>query len=422
MESIAPVSSEPAEKRRTAERPAEAHFHALEQRIPGFGGYFFDYAGNLVVNLTDLGQAAVSARLLVPVLEGWRQRMPAERRRDLDAGRVITRSANYSFSQLAVWRDLVTEYILTEIPGLVFNDLDETANLVVIGVEANAIAAARAAIPQLLQSLRIPEAAVRIEESTALRLESSLSDHFSPQVGGIRVENSYHPGQGCSIGFLATLEGRRVFITASHCSGLDYALDDGTFHQPSAPNGPFVGTEFRDPGFRSCGFLSRRVCRDSDATAVEYPLLYSPEFTRPGRIARTTTFGGPGRPATGSTTIYSEQPTWQLTGKATGIAVNTLVDKVGQRTGWTFGWVRQTCIDFSEGGNRVLRCQHTADYGSQQGDSGAPVLWIHSFQQSTAQLAGTHQGSTSNSVCADCAVFSPIEGIDQDLGVTQILP
>jgi hypothetical protein len=404
-------------------RPDEEHFQKLAQAIPGFGGYHMDDSGNLVVYLTDLGQSEHARGLLLPVLRAWQADLPPDGRFIRGGGQIVVRKGNFRFDKLAFWRDLVTEHLLTEIPGLVFTDAQESANLVVIGALRERLPEVRAVLPGRLAALGIPQEAVRLEESVFPKQEKELTDQFRPIIGGIHLDYSIYGSylSSCTLGFVAVIDGVDVFVTAAHCSNSKFAKDDTEYHQNSFfVGGNSIGFEWRDPGYRSCGFLSSRVCRDSDANAVSItPGIW---FNR-GRIARTTFWGGPGRPASGSLTIDDAQPTWVVTGKITDTKEGDTVDKVGRTTGWTYGFVKHSCVDFSQGGDRVLRCQHLADYGSQGGDSGSPVFRITSFTNSTAQIQGTHWGGgASTSKCADCAVFSSIKGIDADLGTTTVTP
>jgi hypothetical protein len=89
-------------------RPGEAGFFALAERIPGFGGYAFDADGNLVAFIkgrTTAGDAA--ARVLLSRLLD--RRRPGLGRQ---GGAVVLRTADFTFEELASWRDRLTDSLL----------------------------------------------------------------------------------------------------------------------------------------------------------------------------------------------------------------------------------------------------------------------------------------------------------------------
>jgi hypothetical protein len=418
MDATLSAANSNANARAFEARPEETHFHRLAGQVPGYGGHHFDEDGNLIVVLTDLGQSQRARAALAPVLRGFQADLPVDKRPERAGGQVIIREGRFSFEQLAPWRDKVSEHLLGTQPGLIFTDLDESGNRVVIGVEADRLAEFRNVLPGHVRALGIPAEAVEIVPAVRPVKEQQLTDQIRPIVGGLHIDmvNQGSFLGSCTMGFVATLSGTTVMFTNSHCSASIYALDTTEFYQIWPTQ---IGTEWRDPGFRSCGFLSSNKCRDSDATAVA---LNWSTWSNRGRLARTTFWGGPGRPATGSLTIDSSQPDWVITGKV-GTSEGNIVDKVGRTTGWTYGTVRHTCVDYSEGYRLILRCQHLADYGSNPGDSGSPVFRITSFGNSTVQLQGIHHsGNAVTSKCSNCAVFSPIGGIDSDFGTTTVTP
>jgi hypothetical protein len=400
-------------------RADEVHFHRLAAQIPGYGGHFFDESGNLVVHVTDLAQSARARAVLAPVLQEWRAEL-LDVRPGRKNGEVVVRRGDFSFEQLAGWRDVVSDKILGGVPGVIFNDLSESSNRVVIGVEREQLAEMRAMLIPHLEQLGVPAEGVEIVGATRPVQEQQLTDYVRPLVGGLQVEWSIWGSylNTCTMGFLAQRSGVDVMVTNSHCSYTQWAKDDTEYHQNVFP-GNTIGMEWHDPGFRSCGFLSVNKCRDADANLVAInPGVW---FNR-GRLARTTYWGGPGRPATGSLTIDSSQPTWVSTGKV-GTSEGNEVDKVGRTTGWTFGYVRHSCVDYTLAYRTILRCQQLADYGSAGGDSGSPVFRITSFSNSTAQLQGIHWGGNAQtSKCDNCAVFSSIGGIEADLGSLYVVP
>jgi hypothetical protein len=67
------------------------------------------------------------------------------------------------------------------------------------------------------------------------------------------------------------------------------------------------------------------------------------------------------------------------------------VEKMGKKTGWTFGNVTQTNVDISISGSNIrMLSQIKADYGSSGGDSGSPVFEI--LSDKNVSLLGIHWG------------------------------
>jgi hypothetical protein len=88
------------------------------------------------------------------------------------------------------------------------------------------------------------------------------------------------------------------------------------------------------------------------------------------------------------------------------------VDKVGPFSGWTFGYVANTCAIIEFDPTHDLLCQVTANYGSREGDSGAPVfIW---YNDNTVYIAGVHAGRGGSGN----AFFSKFVEIAWDLGVS----
>lgn len=87
----------------SSQYPEERPFREVAQRLPGFGGWFFDtVSGNLVVYLTDLEEAD-SAKALI--MSRFSRRL-SERRRTYPEAGVVVRKADYAWLQLSEWRDL----------------------------------------------------------------------------------------------------------------------------------------------------------------------------------------------------------------------------------------------------------------------------------------------------------------------------
>jgi hypothetical protein len=215
---------------------------------------------------------------------------------------------------------------------------------------------------------------------------STLTDRVRPLEGGIETD-FYRQSDGfyygCSLGFLAYRNQQRVLITASHCS-IEFGAPDGTgYYQPVVEAGNYAGAEIADPAYTTAQMCddpdqpgTSRPCRDSDALAA---LLATDVTWSLGKIAKPTGTGTFSYTDPGSTTIDAAQPQLTITAKGSFPDANMILDKIGMTTGWTYGYVAQTCVnlrapELSQGIIVVLRCQDLVEATAQAGDSGAPVF------------------------------------------------
>ena len=216
----------------------------------------------------------------------------------------------------------------------------------------------------------------------------------------------------CTLGFHAILGGDLGFVTNSHCSTSQGAVDDTLYHQPNNfLSEDIIGIEIVDPGFRDC-FCAPQIgclatCRQSDSN-FSLSLDHDADL---GFIAR---------PA-----LDAEE--WDGVSKFRIIDKMSLsfsgkrVTKVGQKTGRTAGTVRFTGMRIHTGGLRFLENQVLADYEHVQGDSGGPVI-IEArppFNPNSAFLAGIHNGGIPTPL-GFLGVFSPIQGVEADLGTLNV--
>lgn len=142
-------------------------------------------------------------------------------------------------------------------------------------------------------------------------------------------------------------------------------------------------------------------CRDSDATSMGVSVGI--DF---GYIARTMSW-------TGSTEIDPANPRFRIVGEFTESVEGTIVDKVGWRTGWTWGSITKSCSDRNFKGYKRLICQDLASYKSDGGDSGAPVFrW--NFDD-TVRLYGVTLGQTKDGD----SILSPIYRVQMEQGPLQ---
>jgi hypothetical protein len=394
-------------------RPIEQHFAQLGRDVSGFGGYYYDRDGNLVAYVTDRAQEARAKAILEPVLRG---RRAGGRERRSRRPEVMIRLGQYGFSQLAGWRDRVSDELMNT-DGVVHLDADEVRNRITVGLDRARFAAMRQTVEAMLTRAGVPLESVVFEEADPSwygaadpgYLEpASLQTYQGPLQGGVQIAN----GSGyCTLGFNAVLNGVAVFMTNSHCTSTYWGRDYTVFTQPDIYD-PIVGQEYADYSGKSCGFLSPNKCRYADVAAIRVLGGVSTHF---GRIARTTYYAY-GRGNSGSLTIDQNNPHFIITAKAQYPVTGEYMDKVGRTTGWTYGEVSRTCVERRLGNGKVLRCQDYAKYGSQRGDSGSPVFkWNF---DNTVTLYGIHWGSATDT---NEAMFSSVYNIERDLGTISVV-
>ena len=386
-------------------RVGENAFRTLAGQVPAFAGFYFTQQDDVVVHLTDVRHVPAMRAAMKSMLTNMAAE-PGNGR--LEAVHIIFQTVDYSFDQLAEWREQIEEPLFA-LDGVVMLDLDERLNQLTVGVEAPSD---QERVSELLNRYGIPAAAVRVEVTGTIVPTSTLSNPIRPLQGGLRISSA---AGGCTFGFNAILGGQNVFLTNSHCSTRSWDLDYGRFYQPFSSSTYDVGYEYKDPNGKSCGFLSRNVCRHADVAAV----LINPGIsTGLGFIARTR-FSAYGIGGIGSTEIDPSNPRFRIDSTDVYPELNEQVHKIGHETGWTTGTVTGTCIDtkVSYRSNSRLRCQYLANYGSANGDSGSPIF--KPSGSSTVTLQGIHWARVTT---GGDAVFSPWGGVQLDLGTMQVLP
>lgn len=190
----------------------------------------------------------------------------------------------------------------------------------------------------------------------------SLLGTVRPLRGAVRISKA--TGGGCSIGFVADYDGRRIFTTASHCGNNTTYLDGTEWHQPEAVNyTKFVGRESNDPSSNVYNARYSDIAFNGVASGVASSLGY---------ISRTTGGAITGAFARGSTDIdpYAEQI--RIMGEGSLVEANYF-EKIGSRTGWTRGKSARPCQNVSQYG-RTFYCSTWVSAGADHGDSGSPVF------------------------------------------------
>jgi hypothetical protein len=396
----------------------------LSDRIPGFAGYYFDESDELVVRLTDLSRAE-QAR--TAVAERMRFVLPEFASGLRDPGSLRVEPATFSFLDLAYWHHVLTDE-LGRVEGVVWSDVDEVENRVVVGVEPEHLSAASLAIAGLFGTVGVPPDAVTfiasdvptldvgpsaplISARSAVRSPTTLLGHQRPLQGGYKVVYKDQAGGSfnCSIGFVTMYNGQPAFVTASHCSRKFGEADNTPYAQPyfSAFDDFTVGTEAHDPDWFHCNWLKK--CRMTDTNIVSFVGSYSD--IDHGRVARTLH-------SNGSKDVDQQNPYFTIAGQMPESIVGQEVHKMGQATGWTVGEVTRTCLTSyisHDGGTVRVNCTDEATYHRGSGDSGAPIFLR--WSDTHVYLYGIHHAGNSTH-----AFFSRMARVQEDLGGVTIRP
>ena len=384
----------------------------MAQMVPGIGGMFFDENRDLNVYMVGVeqrpeameGQKARIAEALTVVLgkgflgKGKDSRPgPLGQTRPVQSPQIKIIKGRYDISQLSKWRPRVDQAL--DAPGVVLTDLDERQNRLKVGIEPGA---SREQVEARLRELGVPLEMVTIEETKPITPFATVRDMSRPVTGGVQIDSTVR----CTLGFNAVRNNIPGFVTNSHCTIIQGAVEGTQFFQPSAFDN--IGYETADPVYFTGGVCpTGRRCRYSDSAFVRH---YDPAISGFPNIARTTVW-------TGSITINSTNPTFQIVSETAAPISGTILDKVGRTTGWTFGQVIGTCENTNVLNtditllcqNRVSRTSGTNKI-SDFGDSGSPVFrWPGSNDVS---LYGILWGGNGD----DQFVFSSMGRIEQELG------
>jgi hypothetical protein len=308
------------------------------------------------------------------------------------------------------------------IPRVVFTDIDERRNRLLVAVED---AATQARVEAALVQMNVPREAVIIEFRGPIEdlSHQTLSSNVRPMQGGLLIyfqttDGTYVP---CSLGPNArgSVTGAEYFITASHCSRRrGDGRDDTPFFQYDPTNNQFqpIGIEIWDPSYFGKETDSRcpdnARCRYSDATLVEYT-IHAADVAF-GYIARTTSSS---RLTAGSTEISHTAPRFTIIGEYYYPIDGEPLEKIGYASGWTWGGVRaaNSCVNVPRLNppDLVYICQAVVDSFAARGDSGAPVFsWVGG---NDVNVIGTLLGQLRDDTSTHY-VFSPMSGIVTDLG------
>lgn len=377
----------------------DQRFEQLARVVPGFAGVGFDENHVLVVHLTAIGSALQAAAPVEALLKSLG--------RD-DAAALVSsmtvQPATYDFLQLAQWRRAILRY--PDVRGITKSDVDERNNKInLAGSDAGTVAELTA----IARELKIPDSAITINVEPPVIPDAQLTDTYRPMYASLHIYLG--GGNECTMWALALLEdinqhvdSTDVYaITNSHCTdsvgvvtGQIFCQNDCTVREgyevadPARwvyPNDPFIGSQ------SSC--LSGYKCRYSDAALFKID-------------SASIWHGTMGVTCTGLTLCDSYTIKNTIT-PLYGDDVRT----VGAASGYRAGYVQNTCVDRVQGGtNTDLLCQYEADYHSESGDSGKPVVTLcpTCSGYNPVELEGINWGHNPS-----YAMFSPATMVSNEL-------
>ena len=273
----------------------------------------------------------------------------------------------------------------------------------------------------LISSLGIPADAIVTDIREPAQLLSSLDEYIRPAIGGLHIEKTGDPGNYCTMGLNITYNGNAAIATAGHCSQRpDVSADSTPYLQPSEAIYPVtLAVETVEASVFSASRDSRcpvnsNLCKWSDFSINYVTDNVSQALSAVGRVARPFA-----RTRVDSSLTFDPGHPFLITNKVLFPFVGDTVDKIGARTGWTYGVVTAACETENAGFSDYYICNHRAALGVGGGDSGAGVF-VYKANGDSLNWAGQVWGGVDpipgktrryNSV-----YFSPVNNIQSELG------
>lgn len=391
-------------------------------QIPEYGGSYIDESEQLNILVTGKTQKSAQAQEALKT-EITNALMEVERKyggstENLSkAGRATLKEAQYSFKQLNDWKTQIRYELMGN--GVNAISIKDEAGKILIKVSSNE---KESILTQIKTNLRIDLDAIIVDDDNVIssipnllmdNVQNKLSDTcYSIRDNALKCDNGklmtgtpiYTPQDNnsykdCSIGLVAELNGRKGFISASHCSKTMYNLDGDNFlhREYSGANNPIFGDriakEARDPKTNigsSCVKNSRQYpCRFSEtmfATFNEDNELVAKKI----QLGSISTFIG------GTGLSIDKVDDVKIVGAETNLILNQVKDyrRIGMITGGTYGYkLEDNCEDRLADSNtstpHVLLC-HLVFRGidAQSGDSGGLIYTSSLFNGYEALVVG----------------------------------
>jgi hypothetical protein len=257
-----------AEAREASDMSLDEQLLAVAKQDPAFGGMFFDDQGRMTIYVLESALAAQDgasriASLSVGIEAAFRGHAMLEA---AATQRVQVLPAQYGFAQLYAWNEAATRSVL-ELPGVVYTDIAEDRNRLLVGVET---VEQTAAVRGRLADAGVPAEAAIVELAEPVRQMATLRSRIRPLRGGLQINFG---GSLCTLGFIAIRAGIPGMVTNSHCTTVQGGVNFTVFHQPVA-SGILnrIGMEIRDPLYFIGGACpAGRRCRFSDSAFARIP-------------------------------------------------------------------------------------------------------------------------------------------------------
>lgn len=250
------------------------------------------------------------------------------------------------------------------------------------------------------KALGIPDDSMEVVESPAMINMATLRDNVRPLQGGLQITfQSKAFVYACTLGFNAVRGGVQGYVTNSHCTSKQGALDGTKHYQPTISSSNLAGTETADPSFFTGGVCPRgKQCRYSDTAFATLAPGVAADI---GYVEQTDGVNN------GSLTIAGSL---RIVGEAAGnAAVGDTLNKVGRTSGWSQGSVTRSCVHTGVYGTKfVMLCQDWVQATVIGGDSGSPVFKI--VDGNDVELAGILWGGISDNTTF---VFSPMVNVQR---------
>ena len=393
----------------------------VSEQLSGFGGFFFDEAGNLKVYLkgaAELGskhyvlQAAQAREAITAVfgeqlIEDGAGPIRTEDGEVLPSKpvEIVLLEGQYDVAELSAWRKHAND--LLAVPGVLFTDMDEMINRIAIGVEES-MSQDQVRHDLLAKDIPLEAVVIEVDEPIELAQSQDLQDDVEPNMGGLQI--STFNGKNCTLGFIAHRGSTKGLVTNSHCTTIQGGSEATQFSQPFflLP----IGVEIDDPHYFTnvqypwSACPTGHYCRYSDSALVE---IQAPATHSLGDIARPISWNQ------GDLDINDSNPVLSIVAEQSWPTAGQYLDKIGRSTGWTYGRLDRSCFDRSLG-NITMICQYQVSrtYGSHtmasHGDSGSPVFFWRGNDVDLAGIVWSVVGSGK-------FVFSAFPMIEAELGV-----
>jgi hypothetical protein len=191
-------------------RPPELPQIALAERIPSFGGFYFEEF-EMVIVITDMTQAAIARDEALKWLRAQESVSLGRDGKPSRPLRIRIKRGDYDFMSLRQWRDLINWPIL-HLTEVVYTSLDYVRNSIVVGMKDVARADK---VFKILDDFGVPAEAILVEESDYVPESTTLRSYHRPLRGGIIFPRTDDPpGLGCTLGFQALWNGQDVSLTS----------------------------------------------------------------------------------------------------------------------------------------------------------------------------------------------------------------